>query len=283
MFDSEEDMLAGLERKEIAKGTVVVIRYEAEGRPGHAGDADTYRAIMGAGLGKDVALLTDGLLRRLARLHHRPHHARGAGGWPDRARPRRRPHRDRRGEVQLVSQAVGRRACRSQEGLEGAGAQGRFRRTRQIHPPGLARLEGCPTDQILRDPEFLSWPSAHNCVPAIFLSYRRSDSVGAAGRLFDRLAEHFGADQVFRDIDSIEAGENFEESIRNALRLATVVLVVIGPRWLEARSQDGARRIDDPADYVRREIETALSSDAAVVPCLSRALPCQRLSRCRRR
>lgn len=105
-------------------------------------------------------------------------------------------------------------------------------------------------------------------MPAIFLSYRRSDSVGAAGRLFDRLAEHFGADQVFRDIDSIEAGENFEESIRNALRLATVVLVVIGPRWLEARSQDGARRIDDPADYVRREIETALSSDAAVVPLL---------------
>jgi len=105
-------------------------------------------------------------------------------------------------------------------------------------------------------------------VPAIFLSYRRSDSVGAAGRLFDRLAEHFGADQVFRDIDSIEAGENFEESIRDALRLAIVVLVVIGPRWLEARSQDGTRRIDDPADYVRREIEMALSSDAAVVPLL---------------
>ena len=126
----------------------------------------------------------------------------------------------------------------------------------------------------LRDPEFLSWPSAHNnCVPAIFLSYRRSDSVGAAGRLFDRLAEHFGADQVFRDIDSIEAGENFEESIRNALRLATVVLVVIGPRWLEARSQDGARRIDDPADYVRREIKLALSSTPQSFPaCRGRCL-----------
>ena len=126
--------------------------------------------------------------------------------------------------------------------------------------------------------ESLGWPTAHNtCVPAIFLSYRRSDSVGAAGRLFDRLAEHFGADQVFRDIDSIEAGENFEESVRDALRLATVVLVVIGPRWLEARSQDGTRRIDDPADYVRREIEMALSSDAAVVPVLveGAALPAQ--------
>jgi len=117
--------------------------------------------------------------------------------------------------------------------------------------------------------EPLGWPTAHNnCVPAIFLSYRRSDSVGAAGRLFDRLAEHFGADQVFRDIDSIEAGEDFEESIRDALRLATVVLVVIGPRWLEARSQDGTRRIDDPADYVRHETEAARSSDTAVVPLL---------------
>jgi hypothetical protein len=105
-------------------------------------------------------------------------------------------------------------------------------------------------------------------VSAIFVSYRRADSGGVAGRLFDRLAEHFGADQVFRDIDSIEAGENFEERIRDGLRLATVVLIVIGPRWLEARSEDGARRIDDPADYVRREIEMALSSDAAVVPLL---------------
>lgn len=106
----------------------------------------------------------------------------------------------------------------------------------------------------------------YTSVSEIFLSYRRTDSVGAAGRLFDRLAGYFGTDQVFRDIDSIEAGENFDTRIRDALRLATVVLVVIGPRWLEARSEDGIRRIDDPADYVRREIEMALSSDAAVVP-----------------
>jgi hypothetical protein len=105
-------------------------------------------------------------------------------------------------------------------------------------------------------------------VPEIFVSYRRTDSVGTAGRLFDRLAERFGADQVFRDIDSIGAGENFEESIRGALRLAVVVLIIIGPRWLEARRKDGTRRIDDPADYVRREIEIALSSGVAVIPLL---------------
>jgi hypothetical protein len=105
-------------------------------------------------------------------------------------------------------------------------------------------------------------------VPEIFLSYRRADSVGTVGRLFDRLAERFGADQVFRDIDSIEAGQDFDETIRDALRLAAVVLIVIGPRWLEARREDGTRRIDDPSDYVRREIEIALSSDAEVVPVL---------------
>jgi TIR domain len=100
------------------------------------------------------------------------------------------------------------------------------------------------------------------------MSYRRADSVGTAGRLFDRLAERFGVERVFRDIDSIEAGEDFDDSIRDALRLATVVLIVIGPRWLDARSADGTRRIDDPGDYVRREIEIGLSSDATVIPLL---------------
>ena len=100
------------------------------------------------------------------------------------------------------------------------------------------------------------------------MSYRRADSVGTAGRLFDRLAERFGVERVFRDIDSIETGEDFDDSIRDALRLATVVLIVIGPRWLDARSADGTRRIDDPDDYVRREIEVALSSDATVIPLL---------------
>jgi hypothetical protein len=98
------------------------------------------------------------------------------------------------------------------------------------------------------------------------VSYRRADSVGTVGRLFDRLSEHFGPEQVFGDIDSIEAGESFHETIRDALGLATVVLIVIGPRWLEARREDGTRRIDDPTDYVRREIEMALASGAAVVP-----------------
>jgi hypothetical protein len=105
-------------------------------------------------------------------------------------------------------------------------------------------------------------------MPEIFLSYRRADAAASAGRLYDRLVRHFGADQVFRDIDSIDAGEDFEGSIRGALEDATAVLVVIGRDWLEQRSADGTRRLDEPADYVRREIELALDSNALIVPVL---------------
>jgi hypothetical protein len=105
-------------------------------------------------------------------------------------------------------------------------------------------------------------------MPAIFVSYRRADAVGTAGRLFDRLSQRFGEAQVFRDIESIEAGEDFEEAIRDAFRTATAVLVVIGPRWLDLGKADGSRRLDDPHDYVRREIEAALPSDAGVIPVL---------------
>jgi hypothetical protein len=102
----------------------------------------------------------------------------------------------------------------------------------------------------------------------IFLSYRRQDSQSATGRLADRLEEHFGAERVFRDHEAIVAGEDFAEAIRRAIEASTVVLVVIGPRWLEARAASGARRLDDPADFVRLEIERALDADVAVVPVL---------------
>src|SRR5690606_32211272 len=104
-------------------------------------------------------------------------------------------------------------------------------------------------------------------LPAIFLSYRRADAPAAAGRLYDRLARHFGAAQVFRDIDTIEAGEDFERAIEDAIAGASAVLVVIGPRWVDMR-ENGVRRLDDPADYVRREVELALEADTLLVPVL---------------
>ena len=101
----------------------------------------------------------------------------------------------------------------------------------------------------------------------IFLSYRRDDSASATGRLADALEAHFGDERVFRDHE-IAAGENFVEAIRRSVESATVVLVVVGRHWLDARDAAGRRRLDDPGDFVRLEIELALAARAAVVPVL---------------
>lgn len=101
----------------------------------------------------------------------------------------------------------------------------------------------------------------------VFLSYRREDSAGFAGRLADGLEAEFGAGSVFRDVDDIRPGEDFQLAIDSQLRSVDAVLVLIGPRWLTARS-DGARRLDDPADFVRQEIATALASGKPVIPLL---------------
>jgi len=102
----------------------------------------------------------------------------------------------------------------------------------------------------------------------IFLSYRRADSASATGRLADRLEEHFGPARVFRDHASIVAGDDFTAAIRRAIQASTVVLVVIGPDWIDAALPDGLRRLDDPGDWVRLEIEFAFAANLPVVPVL---------------
>ncbi|MFT3953685.1 MAG: toll/interleukin-1 receptor domain-containing protein [Piscinibacter sp.] len=102
----------------------------------------------------------------------------------------------------------------------------------------------------------------------IFLSYRRQDSSSATGRLADRLEEHFGGGRVFRDHQSINPGEDFTEAIRRAVSTSTVMLAIIGPDWLKAQGADGRRRLDQPGDFVRQEIETALQARVPVIPVL---------------
>lgn len=105
----------------------------------------------------------------------------------------------------------------------------------------------------------------------IFISYRRDDSAGYAGRLYDRLAEHFGPDRIFMDIDVIEPGVDFVQAIQAALRDCTVVIVMMGNLWLDIADQSGQRRLDDPNDFVRLEVETALGRpDVTVVTALVR-------------
>lgn len=104
-------------------------------------------------------------------------------------------------------------------------------------------------------------------MPGVFISYRRDDQAGFAGRLGDVLATTFGEENVFRDIEDIHPGEDFVAAIERNLAAVDVVLVVIGPAWLTA-SRNGVRRLDEPDDFVRREIEAALASGKAVLPVL---------------
>jgi len=99
----------------------------------------------------------------------------------------------------------------------------------------------------------------------IFVSYRREDSAGHAGRLFDRLVEHFGRGRIFMDIDTIEPGEDFVTVIENAVSSCDVLIAVIGRSWL---SPNGSGRLDRPTDFVRLEIATALRREIRVIPVL---------------
>ena len=102
----------------------------------------------------------------------------------------------------------------------------------------------------------------------IFISYRRSDTSGYAGRLYDRLSSHFGARQVFIDIDHIDPGDDFARTIDSRIHQADVVLVLIGPSWLQAADAEGRPRLHSTGDYVRLEIATALRHDKKVIPVL---------------
>lgn len=100
-----------------------------------------------------------------------------------------------------------------------------------------------------------------------FISYRRDDSSGHAGRLYDRLRERFGEHRVFMDV-AIRSGDRFAQSIDQAITAPTAVLVIIGREWLTTADAEGRRRLDDPADFVRLEVATALARAARVVPIL---------------
>ncbi len=102
----------------------------------------------------------------------------------------------------------------------------------------------------------------------IFISYRRQDSRGDAGRIYDRLRPEFGEAGLFMDVAHIPLGVNFVRVLREEVTKCQVLLAVIGPGWLEARDDDGSRRLDNPNDFVRVEIAAALARDIPVVPIL---------------
>ena len=105
----------------------------------------------------------------------------------------------------------------------------------------------------------------------IFVSYRRDDSAGYAGRLYDYLSAHFGANSIFMDIDAIEPGEDFRKIISKAVETCDVVLVMLGKQWINITDAQGRRRLDNPKDWVRMEVSAALSDRRIrVIPVLVR-------------
>ena len=101
----------------------------------------------------------------------------------------------------------------------------------------------------------------------IAISYRRDDSLAIAGRLYDRLQAKFGKPNIFMDFDSIRAGLDFRNQIRETIEHSDVVIALIGPHWIGPVA-DASRRIDDPNDFVRLEIAHALKRDIPIIPVL---------------
>jgi WD domain, G-beta repeat/TIR domain len=105
----------------------------------------------------------------------------------------------------------------------------------------------------------------------IFLNYRRGDDAGTVGRLFDRLEQTFPRDQLFMDVEGhIKAGDDYVDVLRRQVGECDVLLVVIGPRWLTITDETGRRRLDNPDDWVRVEIVSALQAGVKkrVIPVL---------------
>ena len=102
----------------------------------------------------------------------------------------------------------------------------------------------------------------------IFVCYRREDAAHQAGRLFDHLVVRFGKGNVFKDVDSMPLGEDFRRVLGERVGECDVLLALVGDNWLTIAHPAGGRRLDDPTDFVRIEIETALGRDIPVIPLL---------------
>ena len=112
-------------------------------------------------------------------------------------------------------------------------------------------------------------------MPAIFISYRREDAEDSARALYESLVPQFGNDGLFMDVEAIALGSDFRQAVERSLSSCGVFLAVIGPTWLDIKAPNkasGNRRLDDPNDYVRQEIATALKKGASlpIVPVLVR-------------
>jgi photosystem II stability/assembly factor-like uncharacterized protein len=104
----------------------------------------------------------------------------------------------------------------------------------------------------------------------VFISYRRTDSAAATGRIYDRLVATLGREAIFKDVDNIAPGVNFATHVEETLRQCAVLLVIIGPHWLDAGASAGSKGglLENPQDWVRLEVETAVKLGLTLMPIL---------------
>jgi hypothetical protein len=105
-------------------------------------------------------------------------------------------------------------------------------------------------------------------MPGVFLSYRRSDAGGWAGRLKDHLVLRFGANRVWQDVDDLPLGSDYLPTILENITKADGVLVIIGPHWLDKGPTGAKARLHQPDDILRLEIQHALKKPSGVIPTL---------------
>ncbi len=123
------------------------------------------------------------------------------------------------------------------------------------------------TGRARRSPQLVAGEAKWS-MPRILVNYRRDDSAAYAGRLADRLKEHFGRENVFVDIDTIRPGEDFVDRIDQSIAACDVLVAIIGKSWLTAADPKGRLRLDREDDFVRMEIAKALERHIRVIPAL---------------
>ena len=102
----------------------------------------------------------------------------------------------------------------------------------------------------------------------VFVSYRREDTAGEARALFNELSTKLGKESVFMDVDNIALGRDFRQVLREHLAACDLLLVIVGKGWVEAKDASGRNRLEQPNDFVRLEIESALKRNIPVTPVL---------------
>ena len=136
---------------------------------------------------------------------------------------------------------------------------------RVMRPPASKRAMASITNRLIY---IRSLSQGSQMAAKVFISYRRDDSAGHAGRVMDRLERELGRDLLFMDVDAIPFGTNFSKVLHEEVAKCGVLLAVIGPNWSDARDENGNRRLDDPNDFVRIEIAAALQRNIPVIPIL---------------